>query len=80
MNYGIHVIKNPAGTYSFVGTLPADLGDVVTADRAAIYGNRTLDKRGPNNEIQMIKFPVFHSRANAILHADSRGYEVKPNL
>ena len=72
----IHVIKNPAGSYSFVGTLPVALGNVVKADRSAIYGNRTLDERAPNGDIQMIKFPVFHSRAAAILHADSRGFEV----
>lgn len=75
-NLGIHIIKNPAGTYSFVGTLPAALGNVVKADRAAIYGNRTLNERGPNNEILMIKFPVFHARAGAILHADKRGFAV----
>ena len=28
-NFGTHIIKNPAGTYSFVGTVPADLNDTV---------------------------------------------------
>ena len=76
MNLGIHVIKNPAGTYSFVGTLPATLGNIVKADRAAIMGNRTLDERAPNGDIQMIKFPVFVTRADAIIYADERGFEV----
>lgn len=25
-NFGLHVITNPAGTYSFVGTIPVELG------------------------------------------------------
>ena len=72
-NLGLHVIKNPAGTYSYVGTIPVFLGDIVKADRAAIMGNRTLSQRGPNGEIQMVRFPVFKTRADAILHAESRG-------
>ena len=75
-NLGVHITHNPAGTYSFVGTLPAALGDVVKADRAAIYGNRTLNQRGPENEIMMLKFPVFLTLAGAYGHAKDRGVTV----
>ncbi len=75
----IHVNKCPTGRYNFVGTLPAALGDVVIATRAAILGNATIDERGPKYEIMAIKFPTFNTRAAAILHADSRGFEVSGN-
>ena len=79
MSTNVHINQCPTGRYNFVGTLPARLGDVVTADRAAILGNRTLDQRGPNNEILMIKFLVFLSLAGAHAHAVERGVAVCDN-
>jgi hypothetical protein len=76
-NLGLHVIKNPAGTYSYVGSIPYVLGTVVKADRAAVLGNRTLNERAANGDIQMIKFPVFQTEAEAVAHAASRGHTVR---
>lgn len=49
-NYGLHLIKNPAGTYSFVGSIPAYLGQTV--------------KDGFN--IKRFKTPVFKSYEEGI--------------
>ena len=41
-NLGLHVMKNPAGTYSYVGSLPVALAEVVPANRAAVLGQRVF--------------------------------------
>ena len=42
MNLGLHILKNPAGTYSYVGNVPAALCDVVPADRDDVMGGRAF--------------------------------------
>lgn len=34
--FGTHILKNPAGTYSFVGTVPVDLAGVFPSFDAAL--------------------------------------------
>lgn len=51
-NYGLHIIKNPAGTYSFVGSVPLELGEMV------------IDKFGSSR----LKTPVFATEKEAIQH------------
>ena len=73
-NLGLHVMKNPAGTYSYVGSIPVELASVVPADRAAVLGQRAfIDDEG---KVMMYKFPVFKSRAEAMDFAEAKGFDV----
>lgn len=66
----IHIIKNPAGTYSFVGCLPSVLGDEVDATKADVLGCRAyLNEAG---ELKVIKFPSFPTYDEAAAHAQVR--------
>lgn len=73
-NLGLHVIKNPAGTYSFVGSIPRALGNQVKPTSDDIIAGRYYET--DNGEILTTKFPVFGTYEEAVLHAKSRGYEV----
>jgi len=73
-NLGLHVLKNPAGTYSYVGSIPVELASVVPADRAAVLGQRAFfDEEG---NLKMYKFPVFKTRAEAMSFAEEKGFDV----
>lgn len=74
-NLGLHVIKNPAGTYSYVGSIPTVLGYTVPANTSAVLGCRAF--RNDAGELVEWKFPVFKSRGDAILFAVLKGCEVK---
>lgn len=56
-NLGLHVIKNPAGTFSFVGTVPAALATWVPASTAAVMGGRAVT--APNGAVVEPEWPVF---------------------
>jgi hypothetical protein len=70
----LHVIRNPAGTYSYVGTVPAALGVEAPATRADVMGGRSYFNA--NRETVAVRWPVFPSRAEALAHASAHGYEV----
>lgn len=75
-NLGLHVLKNPAGTYSYVGSIPTALGTVVPATRAAVLGQRAwIDK--DTDALMMYQFPVFESAEAAVAFAASKGFEAK---
>jgi hypothetical protein len=75
-NLGLHVLKTPAGTYSYVGSVPTVLAEIVPADRAAVLGNRAwIDKE--QDKIMMYKFPVFATAAEAVAFAASKGLEAR---
>lgn len=74
-NLGLHVLKNPAGTYSYVGSIPVELASVVPADRAAVLGQRAFfDEEG---NLKMYKFPIFQSLEEAVSFAASKGLVAK---
>jgi len=73
-NLGLHVMKNPAGTYSYVGSLPVALAEVVPADRAAVLGQRAFVDADGNTV--MYKFPVFATRDEAMSFAEEKGFDV----
>ena len=75
-NLGLHVMKNPAGTYSFVGTIPAKLGKLVPATKEDVMGGRA-HKHPETGELLTIKFPVFGSRSEAVDYALCLGFAVK---
>lgn len=74
-NLGLHVIKNPAGTFSYVGSIPTDLGRQVPATTAAVMGQRAF--RADDGSIVEWKFPVFATREEAVQFAAERGHEVR---
>ena len=74
MNYGLHIIRNPAGTYSYVGTIPTELATMKPTTRDDVMGGRAFSKDGA---VFTWKFPVFNTRQAAIQHAAEHGYHVK---
>lgn len=75
MNYPLSVIKNPAGTYSYVGSIPHALGEPVPATKSDVAGGRAY--WGPNKKgLFVTKFPVFKTRADAVAHASEYGFTV----
>lgn len=68
------VIKNPVGTFMFVGSIPADLGKEVPASTAAVLGCRAFKNEA--GELVEIKFPTFPTEAEAVAFAEAKGYEV----
>jgi hypothetical protein len=74
----LHVIKNPAGTYSYVGQIPADLCYIVPATKSDVMGGRAwIDK--VNGDLVTYKTPIFKSRENAVRYATDHGYKVEEN-
>ena len=73
-NLGVHVIKNPVGTYSFVGTLPAVLGELTPATTADVMGGRA--HTAPDGTIVTLRFPVFGTWEAAVVYAADRGVAV----
>ena len=72
--YGLHVIKNPAGTYSFVGSVPSSLGNIVPANSSDIMALRAWEN--DNGELFVVKFPVFKNKKDAVNYASKYGYLV----
>lgn len=72
------VIKNPAGTYSYVGRIPVVLGNRIPATKSDIMGGRAYryNEDDPGN-CYTWKFPVFPTRGEAVEFAAQRGVEVK---
>ena len=70
-NMPCSIIKNPAGTFSYVGSIPTVLGEERPATRADILGNRT--HRNSAGEIVVWKFPVFPTMKAAVEYAQDRG-------
>jgi hypothetical protein len=73
-NLGLHVLKNPAGTYSYVGSIPTALAEIVSADASAVMGGRAF--RDEEGKTVMYKFPVFSTRAEAMDFAEAKGFDV----
>jgi hypothetical protein len=70
-NLGLHIIKNPAGTYSYVGSIPVSLGYEVPADRSAVMGGRSF--RNAEGKLVEWEFPVFKTEQEAKDFAISKG-------
>jgi len=74
-NMGLHIMKNPAGTYSFVGSIPLVLAEIVQPTKADIMAGRYFTDQDGN--VQGYKFPVFATEAEGREFAASKGQEVK---
>ena len=73
-NLPLCVIKNPAGTYSYVGSIPRDLGKPAPANSSDVAGQRAY--RDNDGNLMVTKFPTFETEADAIGYAESKGYTV----
>jgi hypothetical protein len=73
-NLGLHVIKNPAGTFSFVGSIPLVLAVLVEPTKADIMAGRYF--QDPDGNIRGYKFPVFTTEEAARKFAASKDQEV----
>ena len=73
MRVGLHIVKNPAGTYSYVGNVPAVLCSIVPASKADVMGGRAF--RDEHGAIVTNKAPVFSSWIAAWDTAVSFGFE-----
>lgn len=71
---GLHVIKNPAGTFSYVGSIPRELGEKVKPSTSDIMAGRFYTE---GDKQFTTKFPSFTSRQAAVKHAASGGFTVK---
>jgi len=74
-NFGTHIHHNPAGTYSFVGTIPLVLAETVKPTTADIMAGRYFTD--PNGKAHGYKFPTFDTEAKGREFAASKGVELK---
>jgi len=72
---GLHIIKNPAGTYSYVGNVPAVLCAIVPATKDDVMGGRAWES--VDGELLTTKVKVFASREEAETAALMAGFPVK---
>lgn len=68
MNLGIHLIKNPAGTYSFKGTIPVVLG-WVNKDGSELTEDEAKEVARSNYPAMLAKSRVFEYPEDAIAAA-----------
>jgi len=73
MKLGLHVIKNPNETYSFVGNVPVELAYVTKAGNTVTPEEAESQHRLPSN-YRMIKCRVFSSENDAWLEAARLGF------
>ena len=74
MSYGLHVIKNPAGTFSYVGSLPIELGELVKPTPSDIMAGRFIRQEGV---VFAVKFPAFNTAEKALQFASEKGFTAK---
>jgi len=75
MSYGLHIIKNPNNTYSFVGSVPVELGYVTKAGNTVTIKEVASQLLLPAS-YRTIKNRVFTSIDAAMLEASRLGYNV----
>jgi len=73
MNYRVHIIDTPAGRYTYVGSVPAALCDIVAASKADVMGGRAY--KNVYGDLITAKPRVFSSYGEAWDTAISFGFE-----
>lgn len=73
MKYGLHLIENPSGTYSFVGNVPVQLGFVTKAGNIVTAEEVEGQLRLPAS-YRTIKCRVFSSPDEAWKEAARLGF------
>jgi len=72
---GLHIIGNPAGTYSFVGNVPGDLA-YVGKDGKPLSPEQKKRLKGASNPSMIAKSRSFKSKEEAQAAAKSLGFKV----
>lgn len=75
MNLGIHLILNPAGTYSFKGTIPVQLG-WVNKDGSLLTIEEAVEVARSNYPAMLAKARVFKYPDEALEAAEKLGVHV----
>jgi hypothetical protein len=75
-NYGLHLIQNPSGTYSFVGSVPAKLAYVTKAGNMVTDCEVESQLLLPSN-YRTIKCRSFQTETEAWNEAARLGYTKK---
>lgn len=75
---GLHVHKNPAGTFSYVGGIPTDLMKEVPATKGDVLGCRAF--RDKNGELKAHRNHCFETRESAVKYAEEKGFTVEPDI
>jgi hypothetical protein len=70
----LHIIKNPAGTYSYVGRVPVTLMRLADANRSDILGCRAF--KADDGSMKVYKGRTFQTYDEALQYAKSHGFEV----
>jgi len=75
MNLGIHLILNPAGTYSFKGTIPVTLG-WVNKDGTELTNEQATEVARSNYPAMLAKSRVFQHPEDALEAAEKMGITI----
>lgn len=68
----LHIVQNMTGLYSFIGNVPAALGELRLATKEDIKeGEAAQDNKG---DMRALKFPSFKTPYDAFTYAKSRGF------
>lgn len=76
MNLGLHLLENPNGTYSFVGSVPCELAYTTKAGNIVSAEEVTKQMMLPSN-YRTIKSRVFQTEFEAWNEAARLGYAKK---
>jgi len=71
---GLHVLKNPAGTYSFVGSVAVELG-WLNKDGTPLTPKQAKEVARANNPGMIAKTRVFKTEKEAFKAAKKLGYK-----
>ncbi len=71
MTTGCHIIKAPSGVYTFVGSVPGTLCDILPATRADIMGGRAF--HGYKGDLLCASPMHFHTEQSARDFAAKQG-------
>ena len=68
-NFGLHIIKNPAGTFSFVGTVPSGLNGIISttekeAENAFAAWFNSLPVSDRRNHVGDLRNDIFEAVMN----------------
>ncbi len=69
-----HIIKNPAGKFSFAGYVPAVLGNEILASKFDVMGQRAY--KDATGKIVTRRFPSFETRSAAETYANEAGVSI----
>lgn len=72
---GLHLMKNPKGTYSFVGSVPAELG-YTEKDGSPLTSKTKKDLQHASNPSMIAKSRIFKTKDEAVLAAKKLGYSI----